>query len=116
MSKACSQARTHAAQQQQQQHCLPPAAVGISLVEDICCLYRLQVEEMKASLARKQAARARYQEHMAAQGPALRSETDYSKWDLFTPEDEEDEMVNSLTPNDPSIRALEKDINERHQR
>ena len=71
---------------------------------------------MKASLARKQAARARYQEHMAAQGPALRSETDYSKWDLFTPEDEEDEMVNSLTPNDPSIRALEKDINERHQR
>ena len=71
---------------------------------------------MKASLARKQAARARYQEHMAAQGPALRSETDYTKWDLFTPEDEEDEMVNSLTPNDPGIRALERDINERHQR
>ena len=71
---------------------------------------------MKASLARKQAARARYQEHMAAQGPALRSGTDYTKWDLFTPEDEEDEIVNSLTPNDNGIRALEKDINERHQR
>ena len=115
MSEASSQACPNAAEQQQQ-HCLPPAAVRMSVVEDTCCLHPLQVEEMKASLARKEAARARYQEHMAAQRPVLRSGTDYTKWELFTPEDEEDEMVNSLTPNDPGIRALEKDINERHQR
>lgn len=42
--------------------------------------------------------------------------TDYTRWDMWCPEDEEDDMVNSCTPNSPEFRAMEKDINERHER
>lgn len=42
--------------------------------------------------------------------------TDYTKWDMWCPEDEEDDLINSCTPNNPAFRAMEKDINERHER
>lgn len=42
--------------------------------------------------------------------------TDYRKWDMWCPEDEEDDLINSITPNTPAFRALEKDIDERHNR
>lgn len=42
--------------------------------------------------------------------------TDYTKWGMWCPEDEEDDLFNSLTPNQPAFQAMEKDINERHKR
>ena len=42
--------------------------------------------------------------------------TDYEKWELFTPEDEEDELIGSLTPNNPQMKAMEADIDARHAR
>lgn len=42
--------------------------------------------------------------------------TDYTKWDMWCPEDEEDDLFNSLTPNNPAFRAMERDIDDRHKR
>jgi hypothetical protein len=42
--------------------------------------------------------------------------TDYTKWDMWCPEDEEDDLFNSLTPNNPAFRTMERDIDERHKR
>jgi len=47
-------------------------------------------------------------------GAASTTGTDYTKWDMWCPEDEEDELFNSLTP--PECKAMEKDINDRHKR
>ncbi|KAL0031355.1 hypothetical protein WJX79_006151 [Trebouxia sp. C0005] len=42
--------------------------------------------------------------------------TDYTKWDFFTPDDEDDDLINSLTPNNPQLKAMEADIDARHAR
>jgi hypothetical protein len=42
--------------------------------------------------------------------------TDYARWDMWCPSDEEDDMINGLTPNNPQFRAMERDIEERHKR
>ena len=42
--------------------------------------------------------------------------TDYDRWDLWTPSDEEDDALAACPPANPGIRALERDINQRHQR
>ncbi|CAG9467735.1 unnamed protein product [Pedinophyceae sp. YPF-701] len=85
---------------------------------------RLQakVEEIKANMERKRRARERYEarqaEKRAAQGGAVRAggPTDYESWDLWTPSDEEDELVNSMLPQGAEFKAMEKDIEERHKR
>ena len=64
---------------------------------------------------RKQLARQKYQAYVDATGETPHK-TDYTKWDLWAPEDEEDDLVNSLTPNSPEFRAMEKDIDDRHNR
>jgi hypothetical protein len=35
---------------------------------------------------------------------------------MWCPEDEEDDLFNSLTPNNPAFRAMERDIDDRHKR
>ena len=57
-------------------------------------------------------------QHQAAKADegASREGTDYQAWDLWTPSDEEDELYESLTPNSPEFKAMEKDIDERHER
>jgi hypothetical protein len=42
--------------------------------------------------------------------------TDYTKWDLFCPEDEEDDLFNNMTPSNPAFKAMEKDMDERHRK
>lgn len=76
-----------------------------------------KVEELKARRAGRIAARSKYQLYVAAgdtqEAPAG---TDYRKWDLWCPSDDEDALFDSLTPNDPQLKAMEKDIEDRHRR
>lgn len=73
-----------------------------------------KVEEIKASMERKRQAREKYEAYMKEH--AASTGTDYEKWDLWCPEDEEDDLVASCTPHNSQLKAMEKDINERHQR
>ena len=73
-----------------------------------------KVEEIKASMAKKKAARERYEAYVQDIGTT--AGTDYDKWDLWCPEDEEDDLVASCTPQSAQLQAMEKDIDERHQR
>lgn len=63
----------------------------------------------------KQRARRRYEVHMQNSAPTLAS-TDYVKWEIWCPEDDEDELVASCTPNNAQLQAMERDINDRHAR
>jgi hypothetical protein len=96
----------------------------------------MQVEELKASRARKLRARARYEEYVkqrnaekagssdgtgasaaaSGAGASAGAATDYARWDLWCPSDEDDELFNGLAPSNPGFRAMERDINERHKR
>ena len=73
-----------------------------------------KVAELQENLRKKQAARQRYASHVSQQSKL--HTTDYTKWDLFTPDDEEDDLINSLTPNNPQMKAMEADIDARHAR
>lgn len=73
-----------------------------------------KVAELQDNLRKKQAARQRYSNHVSQQSKV--HATDYTKWDLFTPDDEEDDLINSLTPNNPQMKAMEADIDARHAR
>ena len=76
-----------------------------------------KVEDLKANRVRKLKARQKYEQYVEQQKRCKQSAgTDYAKWDLFTPEDEEDDMFNACTPNNPQFKAMEKDIDERHAR
>lgn len=74
-----------------------------------------KVAVIKASLERKKRARARYEDH-TTQAAAPTNGTDYLKWDLWCPEDEEDELIASCTPENPQFKAMEKDIDTRHKK
>lgn len=75
-----------------------------------------KVEELKANRWRKIKARERYTAHLHEGDGALRFETDYAKWDMWCPSDDEDDLFNSIPPNTPQFRAMEKDIDQRHTR
>lgn len=74
-----------------------------------------KVDEIKANLDKKQRARKRYEEHVKNSPPTVAS-TDYIKWDIWCPIDDEDELVATCTPESSQLRAMEKDINDRHAR
>lgn len=74
-----------------------------------------KVQELKASHERKLRARVKYEEYVA-NGGGSGYFTDYNKWDMWCPEDEQDDLINSMTPNNPQFKAMEKDIEERHKR
>ncbi|KAL0026310.1 hypothetical protein WJX77_010157 [Trebouxia sp. C0004] len=71
-------------------------------------------EAVKKNQQKKQKARQRYNEHVSQQ--SNKHVTDYTKWDFFTPDDEDDDLINSLTPNNPQLKAMEADIDARHAR
>jgi hypothetical protein len=73
-----------------------------------------KVKELMANRERKLKARARYEEYVKTKDSS-RFGTDYNKWDIWCPEDEEDDVFNSLGPNTPQFRAMEKDIDDRHK-
>lgn len=73
-----------------------------------------KVQELKARLEEKQQARMRYDAYMQQKDPG--AGTDYAKWDMWCPEDEDDEILASCTPNNAQMQAMEKDIDERHAR
>lgn len=73
-----------------------------------------KIAELQENLRKKEAARHRYNTHVSQQSSC--HTTDYTKWSLFTPNDEEDDLVNSLTPNNPQMKAMEADIDARHAR
>lgn len=61
-------------------------------------------------------ARARFEEYVQT-AEAKKSSTDYERWDMWCPSDDEDELINKLTlPNTAEFKAMEKDIDERHRR
>lgn len=74
-----------------------------------------KVEEIKARIQLKQLARKRYDKHVKNNPPTIAT-TDYIKWDIWCPEDDEDELVANCTPDSSQLRAMEKDINDRHAR
>ncbi len=73
-----------------------------------------KVQELLAQRRSRERARVRYQSYLEeTSGEDLRG-TDYKKWDLFLPSDDEDEdLVNSQRP---ELKALEKDAEDRHRR
>ncbi len=73
-----------------------------------------KIAELQSNQRKKHEARQRYDAHVSQQHK--QHVTDYTKWDLFTPDDEEDDLINSLTPNNPQMKALEADIDARHAR
>jgi len=76
--------------------------------------------EIQASLERKGRARERHAAHLAATrggdpgAPTPARGTDYLAWDLWTPSDEEDEMVAKLPPR--GLEAMEADLDARSKR
>lgn len=76
-----------------------------------------KVEELKANRQRKQRARSLYESYVQGKKQQQHSyATDYNKWELWCPSDDDDDLFNSLTPNSPEFRAMEKDISKRHER
>lgn len=75
---------------------------------------RAKVDALMASRARKQRARQLFEQRAAA--AQHRFATDYTKWGLWCPSDEEDELFANCTPSSAEFRAMERDINERHAR
>ncbi|KAL6765116.1 hypothetical protein V8C86DRAFT_3128274 [Haematococcus lacustris] len=77
-----------------------------------------KVQELQSNRERRLAARARYEAYCQAASPlrAARYGTDYTKWGMWCPDDEEDDLFNSLTPSGAGFRAMEKDIEDRHKR
>ena len=73
-----------------------------------------KVDELQRNKERKERLRAAFRAHQAAKADegASREGTDYQAWDLWTPSDEEDELYESLTPNSPEFKAMEKDIDD----
>ena len=74
--------------------------------------------ELKANYERKLKARSRFDAYVQSGGaPQANVGTDYTKWDMWCPEDEEDDLINSITPtHNAAFRAMEKDIDERHRK
>ena len=75
---------------------------------------KAKIAELQSNQSRKQKARQRFHDHVSQHHN--QRVTDYEKWELFTPEDEEDELIGSLTPNNPQMKAMEADIDARHAR
>jgi hypothetical protein len=75
-----------------------------------------KVDELKANRARKLRARQRFEQYSQQQQSTQAYATDYARWDLWCPSDEEDDLFNSIPPNNPAFRAMERDINDRHTR
>jgi hypothetical protein len=76
-----------------------------------------KAKEIVANRERKLRARLRYEQYVASSSRDTTTYgTDYTKWDIWCPDDEEDDLINSMAPNTAEFKALEKDIEERHRK
>lgn len=75
-----------------------------------------KAKEIVANRERKLRARLRYEQYVASSQDTTTYGTDYTKWDIWCPDDEEDDLINSMAPNTAEFKALEKDIEERHRK
>lgn len=108
MSCLCFQA----SKKQEQAAAGPDDEVSLERQEEL----KRKVQELKARLEAKKLARARYDAYVQQKDSSAPNSTDYEKWDLWCPEDEDDELLASCTPNNEQMKAMEKDIDERHAR
>ena len=84
---------------------------------------REKVAEMMREKERRERARglyAKYQEKMGsgpdAKAARRRAATDYTSWDLWMPSDDEEDPWMKYTPDNPAFKAMEADIDARHER
>uniref|UniRef100_A0A6U0DLZ5 Uncharacterized protein n=1 Tax=Micromonas pusilla TaxID=38833 RepID=A0A6U0DLZ5_MICPS len=89
---------------------------------------REKVAEMMREKERRERARelyAKYQEEkmdLSGSDPAIsvaakkQTATDYTSWDLWTPSDDEDDPWMKYMPDNPAFKAMEADIDKRHER
>lgn len=70
--------------------------------------------ELKDRYLRKENARKKFVQYIEDHPPS--ASTDYLKWDMWYPSDDEDDIIRGCTPNSPEFKAMEKDIDQRHQR
>ena len=86
---------------------------------------REKVAEMMREKERRERARelyAKYQETLGSSGGSSEERrrtatTDYTSWDLWTPSDDEEDPWMTFTPGDnPAFKAMEADIDKRHER
>ena len=86
---------------------------------------REKVAEMMREKERRERARelyAKYQETLGSSGGSgeerrRTATTDYTSWDLWTPSDDEEDPWMTFTPGDnPAFKAMEADIDKRHER
>ena len=87
---------------------------------------REKVAEMMREKERRERARELYAKHQetcagssGGSGEERRrtATTDYTSWDLWTPSDDEDDPWMTFTPGDnPAFKAMEADIDKRHER
>lgn len=113
-TKADTSKQPAAAQERQQQQ-QADAAVAADTAKQTELLRK--VEELKASRERKLKARRQYEGYVQGKKQQQHSyATDYTRWELWCPSDEEDDLFNSLTPNSPAFRTMEQDISKRHAR
>ena len=94
-----------------------------NLPEDKKTEVREKVVEMMREKERRERARelyAKYQEKLGSRPDAFAARrstaTDYTSWDLWTPSDDEEDPWMKYTPDNPAFKAMEKDIDARHER
>ncbi|CAD7702947.1 unnamed protein product, partial [Ostreobium quekettii] len=73
-----------------------------------------KVAALQERRAKRLAARERYDRYVE-ENPGGHW-TDYDKWNMWCPSDEEDAMFDTVRPETPEFRAMEKDIDDRHKR
>jgi len=74
------------------------------------------VKQLLERQQEKERRRGKYREYLTTQGSRREACTDYRQWELWCPSDEDDEVVNSCTPSNPTFKALEKDVQNKHER
>ena len=73
-----------------------------------------KVQDLLGQRRAREQARVRYQQYLESHPAEAHEPTDYTKWDLFLPsDDEEDALFQSQRP---ELKALEKDAEDRHSR
>ena len=94
-------------------------APGADLSDEKRDELKKKVDEIMERRERRLAARERfdaYRKKRPQKGAGGEAGTDYGAWDMWTPSDDEDDMINSITPSGAGFAMMEKDINERHAR
>eukprot|EP00854_Cymbomonas_tetramitiformis_P003796 gene3796-4750_t len=80
---------------------------------------KVKVDEIMERKIKKDKARERFVDYEKTDKKSsfITTSTDYTGWDLWCPSDEEDDLIKTLPPStDPAFKAMEKDMDDRHER